>query len=608
MLRPLIVICLLIAAIPAAPPPRLDNTHHHTIAEEKPLRALDAWLKLYRAGKIDLTSKEDIAKDSLALKYGVVPKNSRSNKPTTWADDLELILDAVALLDDAAASQALLEVAAIGIDQGKYTREMAPGEARAAGERCVSKLRSAAAKEEICKAARGEMRVEKSRAVAFRAAAAKCIGLLADQTLRTVLEPMLGDSEEIVRVNAAEALGKLADEQAADALIALVEHETNDAVLMTAAQSLRAIFAKHVPSADAPAAKGAAGDGSPAKGAPDTGAAGEPGADAKALPPSIRRAVLTSIGALGRTTWRADRALVTFLDTFRALESVPALIGVLERFRDHPEDTKSGKLSGLLQFQVHELLVAMTGASFAADQPEKWRQLWETEKDNLRVTETHEPKGGGATSAGNFCGIPIEGTRVVFILDLSGSMEWPMRGQADAGSKKKGPSGLDFAKQELRRAMSAIAPNAQFNLITFNGDSRAELWNKDLVVASEKNRERFLKFVDGLKARGGTNLWSALEEAMKIKSMVYNTRYESTLDEIFVLSDGAPSVGEVIDPVEILRLVKETNRFASMRINTVFVKTEPPDDQRQAVPKMDMPPEELMKSLAEQNGGKFENL
>ncbi len=575
----------------AGPAPDLPAAHHHDVAskaEEKAIRALDAWLKLYRAGKINFLSKENIARESLAMKYGIAAKNALGNP--TWAGDLELILEAVAQLDDPAAAQALLEVAAIGIDQVKYTREMAPAAVREAGERWAARLRTPAAKEEVCKAARGEMRVDKSRATAFRAAAATCLGLFGDRTLRPSVEQLLGDNEEIVRVNAAEALGKLADEQAAPALTDLISHETNDAVLMTAAQSLRAILGKYVQA-------GGTKDG-------DQKAT----SDASAQPPeSVRLAVRACIAALGRTTWRADRALVTFLDSFRSLESVPALIGILERFRDHPEEIKSGKLSGLLQFQVHELLVAMTGAVFPADQPEKWRQLWETEKDNLRVTEKHEPTGGGATSAGDFCGIPIQGTRVVFILDLSGSMDWSMRGQAGSG-KKKTATGLDFAKQELRRAMTAIAPNAQFNLITFNGDSRADLWSKDLVVASEKNRDRFLKFVDGLKARGGTNLWCALEEALKIKSMVYGAHYESTLDEIFVLSDGAPSVGEVIDPVEILRLVKETNRFASMRINTVFVNTEPPPDQRQAMPKMEVPPEELMKRLAEQNGGKFQNL
>ncbi|MBX3463671.1 MAG: HEAT repeat domain-containing protein [Planctomycetes bacterium] len=562
--------------------------------DEKAIKALEAWLKLYRAGKVDYTSKANIAKESVAAKYGITPKEILG--APTWAGDLELILEAVARQDDAAAAQALLEVAAIGLDQGKYTREMSPVEVRAAGERWAAKLRTPAAKEEFCRAARGERKVDKARAAAFRAAAARCLGLLDDRTLAGALEPLLRDEEELVRATAAEAFGKLADERSIDTLVEFVGRETGDAALQLAAQALQAHFARRAkPSLltpGAPAADGA--DGAPAAAPP--------------LPPELRRAVVACSEALGRATWRADMALVRFLDEFRAAEAVPALIGVLERFRNRPEDVRSGRLSGLLQFQVHELLAGMTGAVIPADQPEKWRQLWESRQGNLVVAEKRATAAGGATAADGFCGIPIQGTRVLFVLDLSGSMDWPMRGREQGTSRKRAASGIDFAKQELHRAMTAIAPNAQFNLITFNGDPKPEIWSKDLVVATDKNKERFLKFVDGLKARGGTNLWGALEESLAIRSLVQGTRYDCNVDEIFILSDGAPSVGAVVDPIEILRLVKETNRFASVRINTVFVNTEPPPEMRQPAGAAAVTPAELMRRLAEQNGGKFEEL
>jgi HEAT repeat protein len=592
MFRLLAATCLLLPPGPALPPTcRTDATPLHgarATVEEKALKALDAWLKLYRAGKIDFTSKASIAKESIAAKYGVAPKNPLGQP--TWAGDLELILEAVARTDDGPAARALLEVAAIGIDEGKYTREMAPAEVRAAGERWAAKLRTPAAKDEFGRAARGELKVDKGRATAFRAAAAKCLGLLEDRTLRSTLEPLLADTEEVVRVNAAEAFARLGDDRSAEPLVALVRRETCDAVLMTAAQSLRTIFARHVPGAlqttEAPAA----------------GQAGVP------QPAELRLAVQACIDALGRTNWRADMALVRFLDDFRTPEAVPALIGVLERFRDRPDDVKSGKLSGLLQFQAHELLVAMTGAMFPADQPDAWRRFWEAQGAQLVVTGKREPRSDGGTSADGFCGIPIQGTRVVFVLDLSGSMNWAMRGREQQGGRRQTATGLDFAKQELHRAMATISPQAQFNLITFNGDAKAESWSKDLVAASPKNRERFLKFVDKLEARGGTNLWSALELALRIDSVAYGSRYATDVDEVFVLSDGAPSVGAVIEPVEILRLIKEANRFAATRINTVFVNTEPPADQRMAMPPMEIPPEELMRRLAEQHGGRFQNL
>lgn len=232
--------------------PSLPSPFHFcgaSVADDKPLKALDAWLKLYHAGKIDFRSKQNIAKDSLAMKFGIAPKNGLGNP--TWSGDLEAILEAVAKLDTAEAAAALVEVAAIGIDAGKYTPEMAPYEVRATGERWAAKLTSGPAKDELAKAARGELKVEKARAAAMQAAGVKCLGLIKDVAYRPALEQALTDADEIVRVTAAEALGTLDDDAGALALIRTLERDTVDAVLIAAAISLRSLYAKHVPKAGA---------------------------------------------------------------------------------------------------------------------------------------------------------------------------------------------------------------------------------------------------------------------------------------------------------------------------------------------------------------------
>ncbi len=598
---------------PAAPA-RATTAEHP--GDEKALRALEAWLKLYRDGKIDFRDKKN-ARNPVSEEYGLSPKNSLGR--LTWAGDLDLILDAIAKLDSEDAAIALLSVAAIGIDQGKYTVEMAPFDVRAAGEVRVLRLSSAPAKEQITKAARGELKVDKGKAAAFQAAGVRCIGLQRDPASRPLLEAALADNDEIVRVSAAEALGALGDDAAALSLIAAVERDTVDAVLVAAVQALRTLYARHLPkagaSAPAPADPGKSDAGKPEP-ATQPGAGGgtaEPPKPAPAvasapvpaeLPESVRLAVRAAIKALGRGTWRSDMAMVNLLSDFRSQEAMPALITVLERFQN-PEELKSGKMSGLLLYQAHELLVAMTGAVFPANQPDKWRAFWEAEKDKIVVTQKREPASSGETVASGFCGIPVQGTRIVFVLDLSGSMDWPMD-EVGADGKKKRSVRIDFAKRELHRAMDAISPNASFNLVTFNGDDKAESWEKDLVIASEKNRTRFKKYVDGLKALGGTNLWSGLEDALKIKSLVYGNRYATAADEIFVLSDGAPTVGDVQDPIEMLRLVQECNKFAQARINTFFISSATPPDQ--PTPKMSITPQELMRRMAEQNGGRFREL
>ena len=167
---------------------------------------------------------------------------------------------------------------------------------------------------------------------------------------------------------------------------------------------------------------------------------------------------------------------------------------------------------------------------------------------------------------------------------------------------------LDYAKRELLKAIDSLTPNSMFNLVTFNGDDEAEAWKKELVPANKRNKGRFEKFVEKLRPLGGTNLWSGMEKALGIKTLVYGSHYETTVDELFLLSDGAPSAGDVIDPVEILRLTNEVNQFKEVRINTVFISSRTPPEVTAAQANMSLSPKELMRRMARENGGKFRDV
>ena len=620
MLATLALLPFLLAAPAAVPPAVATAARAEAPADDKAIKALDGWVKFYRSGKMDFRSKQNVGKDSFAVKFGIA-KNGLTTP--TWAGDLDEILRAVVALDDAAAARAVLEVAVIGVDNGKYEYAMAPHEVRAAAETAAAKLKSAAALAELAKAARGEAKADKGQAVALQTAAVRCLGATKDKAQRPALEAALADPDAVVRANAAEALGMLDDEATAAALTAAIEQDASHAVVMAAARALRTTFGKYAAPADAGATKtgepkaGEPKAGEPKAGEPKAGDADGKPADGKAPakaeptppPPALQTAVRACIGALGRTSWRADMELVRFLDDFRTADVVPALIGVLERFAANPADVKSGKLSGLLLAQSHELLVAMTGAVYRADQPAEWRTFWEAEKGKITVAQKRAPdaKKGPGTAASGFCGIPVTGTRVVFVVDLSGSMQWPMD-EDDGNGKKKRSVRLDFAKRELKRACDALPANAQFNLVSFNGNPKSKSWKDDLVPANEKNREAFKKYVDEMRADGGTNVWAGMETALKLQSLTYGSRYETSVDEMFVVSDGAPTVGEVLDPLEILRLVSESNRWAGVRINAIFIDSATPPEARQGQPDLSIPPAELMRRMAEQNGGKFRKL
>ena len=64
-----------------------------------------------------------------------------------------------------------------------------------------------------------------------------------------------------------------------------------------------------------------------------------------------------------------------------------------------------------------------------------------------------------------------------------------------------------------------------------------------------------------LGAAGGTNLYGSLEFAFE----------DPDVDTIFLLSDGEPSVGDVIDPQLIREVVAERNETRGVVINTIAI-------------------------------------
>ena len=564
--------------------------------DDKPLKALLAWVRAYRSGKVDFESQQQLRGDVISEKFGLAPKGEA--EAFTAARELELLLRLTAALQTAEAAEAILTVAAVGLDHGKvkYTEAMAPSRVRALGERYAAKLTEALAVERMRKLAAGDEAPDKAFGSGSRAAAIRALAARKDVSAKKLCEQQLRAAELPLRIAAAEALALVADPSSADALIAALEAETQSPAMIALTAALRACIQSELtpkPEAEKPsdAAKPAA---------------------APAASGALKRAGEAAARAIGKSDWRADMELVTFVSDAGAMSAAPALIAVLQRFYDHPEQVQSGALSTLLLYRTHETLVSLTGAVFPASAPSQWRQFWEQEQQKLLAQERKPaaaPKGPERTAS--FCGIPAQGSRILFVIDLSGSMEFAMKalGGEDAADTQGGGTRLAFAKRQMHKAISEIPAASKINFITFNGRPKARVWSKELVEANEKNKKKALEFVDSWTATypppnqrdGGTNMWSGLEEALTVTTQIYGEAQDTAIDEIFVVSDGAPSVGEILDPMEILRLVNETNRFTKIRINTIFITSSDDRDPRE----LTLSPSELMRRMAQENGGRF---
>ena len=128
---------------------------------------------------------------------------------------------------------------------------------------------------------------------------------------------------------------------------------------------------------------------------------------------------------------------------------------------------------------------------------------------------------------------------IVYLLDVSSSMK---------GDK------LRLAIQALKDALSLLYQGDTFNIVTFDKDVR--VYQKQMLPVNRENVSTAYRFLDGLKARAGTNLSGGLERALTLEAST-----------IVVISDGDPSRG-ITKPSKIRQLVRRRNT-SHARIMTI---------------------------------------
>jgi hypothetical protein len=179
----------------------------------------------------------------------------------------------------------------------------------------------------------------------------------------------------------------------------------------------------------------------------------------------------------------------------------------------------------------------------------EYRSLWEIVKEKGGVSAVAPPKpeeragGGGEMSSGvRLFGREIDCTRVVFILDVSGSMKERDPGQrlyddrdpgsrtrkvdgseaGDGGAASKLKTRLERAQRELKNVLRRLPANFKVNVVAFssivsiwraeNGDEPAKLH-----TLTQKNRKAAMEYVDGFSADGVTATDDAIRRAFSVE-------------------------------------------------------------------------------------------
>jgi len=274
--------------------------------------------------------------------------------------------------------------------------------------------------------------------------------------------------------------------------------------------------------------------------------------------------------------WPVQETILSMMERFRSRDSIPILIEFVERITSRPEEYRERILQRVL-----EVLRSLTGAQIQETDPSKWREWWSEREETFRMAPAPPPILQGFQLDGpSFFNIPVNSDCVYFILDISGSMKAPLSSQEELEADRA-ESKLDRARAELEKTLNALSSDVYFNIILFNETVR-QFSEKPLQATEEAKRAAGLFFQEA-HADEGTNIFDSLNRALEIKSLGLVNRIgeKVELDTVFLLSDGVPTSGAVIDPSEILRIITRANRLTKIRIHTVYLGSDPSSFMRE---------------------------
>lgn len=241
-------------------------------------------------------------------------------------------------------------------------------------------------------------------------------------------------------------------------------------------------------------------------------------------------------------------------------------------------------LDGQLRFHIEQVLKDVTVDDFLGDQarfdqfrdPKSEPQPVQTVSPGNKSffkTASAEPESLNRMrlKPQQYYGIEIHALRLMFIIDHSGSMKdyWG------------GMTRLERAKAELARAISELPEDAEFAIVFYHTSVRH--WKNDLVPATEQNKREALQFVRRLGYGDRTNTYGALR---------YSLDFDSQLEAVFLLTDGRPTIGEIISKPAIIQDILHRNRFRHLNFNTIGIAV---DGSTRA----------FLQALAKQSNGEF---
>lgn len=303
---------------------------------------------------------------------------------------------------------------------------------------------------------------------------------------------------------------------------------------------------------------------------------------AGALGPAGQPALKAALDTLSHQDAALREAAFAALSTIGSAEGILPMIERLEFEQGHTLKRLTASLQILTGQKISSSLSSWSSWLKEAGQAHIQGQV--PLGQGKAVVQTSAP--GGAS----YHGLPIEGESVLFVVDVSQSMH-VMMARKNKAEEAEPESRLERALTELSRTLQALPPNMRFNIVAFAG--RLELYADESVLASPDQIQEAITWLNARKMNLGTRIHDALEMAFHLSGRgVEDVYFNSSVDTIFLLTDGQPIAGSKTDPpARILRPAKRWNLGGRVIIHTVGLG--------------DGVPVQFLKKLAKAHGGQF---
>ncbi|MFO0931185.1 MAG: HEAT repeat domain-containing protein [Planctomycetota bacterium] len=224
-------------------------------------------------------------------------------------------------------------------------------------------------------------------------------------------------------------------------------------------------------------------------------------------------------------------------------------------------------------------LVRLTGIPFDAD-PERWGAWLAKEGATFDPAEVAARKpppydpGGRTAAVVKFLDVPLVSSHVAFVLDASGSMS-----ERDAA----GASRWDRVRDEVDRVLERVGGSVEGNVVVFS-DAATALF-PSAVRFTPTARDKVRAALLARPPAGRTALYDGIALALA----------DPTIDQVIVLSDGAPSAGAWFTKTDLREGLARANRWRRARIDVIAVGADDVAKRWRT----------LLRDVAESTGGRF---